>query len=191
MKNVVIGSLVAAIIVFVYQAMSWMVLPVHTNTLKYSAQQDAILAALSQNLTEDGVYAIPNVPPGTSQEKQTEFSKGMVGKPSALVYYHKSFEMNMGKQMAIGFVLDLIAAFTVGYVMWSAREKLAGFGSKFALAIAFAGFTVLQSSLMMANWWNTPAHYLSGEIIDHLVGWGLAGGWLAWWIGKSKASSLS
>lgn len=179
MKNVVIGSLVAAIVVFAYQAMSWMVLPVHTNTLKYSAQQDAILAAISQNLTEDGVYAIPNVPPGTSQEKQTEFSNSMVGKPSALVYYHKSFEMNMGKQMAIGFVLDLIAAFTVAYVMWSAREKLAGFGSKFALAIAFAGFTVLQSSLMMANWWNTPAHYLSGEIFDHLVGWGLAGGWLA------------
>ena len=189
MKNVVIGSLVAAVIVFAYQAMSWMVPLFHANTLKYSAQQDAILAAISQNLTEDGVYAIPNVPPGSTNEQHEEFSKNMLGKPSAVVHFHKSFDMNMGKQMAMGFVLNLIAAFTIAYVMWTAREKLVGFGSKFALAIAFAGFTILQSSLMMANWWQTPGHYLSGEIIDHLVGWGLGGAWLAWWLGRKQTVS--
>ena len=188
MGKVVIGAVVAAIIVFAYQAMSWMVLPVHTNTLKYSAQQDVILAAIAQNLTEDGVYAIPNVPPGSTQEQHTEFSNNMIGKPWALVYFHKSFGMNMAKDMLMGFVLNLIAAFTIAYVMWTAREKLAGFGSKFALAIAFAGFTILQSSLMMANWWQTPAHYLSGEIIDHLVGWGLGGAWLAWWFGRKQTT---
>jgi hypothetical protein len=189
MKNIVIGSVVAAVVVFVYQAMSWMVLGVHSNTLKYSAQQDAVLAALSQNLSEDGVYAIPNVPPGTSAEKEEEFSKSLVGKPAAVVHFQSRYSMNMGTQMLFGFIIDLIAAFSVAYVMWTVREKLPGFGSKLALAIAFAGFTILQSSLMMANWWNTPGHYLSGEIIDHVVGWGLGGAWLAWWMGRSTTSS--
>ena len=188
MKNVFIGSLVAAVIVFVYQAMSWMVLPVHTNTLKYSAQQDAILAAIAENLTEDGVYAIPNVPPGTSQEKHEEFSNSMVGKPTALVHYAKSFEMNMGKQMTVGFILNLIAAFIVSFTMWKCSDKFGSFGSRFMLVLGFAVFTLFQSSLMMANWWNTPWHYLSGEIIDQLLGWGLGGAWLAWWLGRKKTT---
>lgn len=187
MKNVVIGSLVAAVIVFAFQAMSWMVLPIHENTLKYTARQDAILSAL-ESLPEDGVYAVPNLPPGSTQEQHTAFEQNMVGKSSAIVTYRKSYGGMMSSQFVYGFILDLIAAFTLAYVMWTAREKLPGFGSRLALAIAFAGFTIVQTSLMMANWWGTPAHFLSGEIIDHLIGWLLGGAWLAWWLGRKQTA---
>lgn len=186
MKNVVIGALVAAVVVFVYQAMSWMVLPFHANTLKYTPQQDAILAALTSNLQEDGVYAVPNLPPGSTQEQYSEFDKSMIGKPSAIVHFDARYEGMMTSQFVWGFIIDFVAAFIVGYVMWTARTTLAGFGARVLLAFAFALFTVFQSSFMMANWWQTPWHYLSGEIIDHLLGWLIAGVWLAWWMGRSS-----
>jgi hypothetical protein len=185
MAKVLIGAVVAAAIAFIWQAMSWMALGVHDNTLKYSAQQDAILAAISQNLTDDGVYAIPNVPPGTSQQAQQEFMDSMKGKPSSVVYFWKSTEMNMGRQMAMGFVLNLVAALIAAYVM----SKVGGtFGLRLMVGLGFAVFMVFQSSLMMANWWNTPMHYLSGEIIDHLVGWGLGSAFLAWWLGRKPTT---
>ena len=185
MKNVVIGSLVATVIVFAFQAMSWMVLPIHENSLKYTAQQDAILLALV-SLPEDGVYAVPYLPPGSTQEQRTAFDQSMVGKPWAVIQYHQNYGGMMTSQLVYGFILDLIAALTLAYVMWTTREKLPGFGSKLALVIAFAGFTIMQSSLMAANWWEMPAHYLSGEIIDHVIGWLLGGAWLAWWLGRKQ-----
>ncbi len=186
MKNVIIGAAVAAIIVFAFQAMSWMALPIHENTLKYSSEQDAILASLTGNLTETGVYAIPNLPPNSSQEQHKAFEKNMIGKPSALVFFHKSYDGMMTMQLVCGFLLDFLAAFILAYVLWTSGDRFAGFGAKLMLAVAFALFMVLQSSLMMANWWNTPWHYLSGEITDHLVGWTLGGIWLAWWMGRKQ-----
>ncbi len=187
MKNVLIGSIVAAIIVFVYQAMSWMVLPVHEGSMKYTAQQDAILSTLSENLTEDGVYAIPNLPPGSTQEEHEKMGEAMVGKPWAMVHYHQTYSGEMTGKMIYGFIINFIAAFILAYVMWSTREKLNGFGGRICLVLAFVGFTVLQSSLMMANWWETPWHYLFGEIIDHVAGWGLGGVWLAWFLGRKQS----
>jgi len=185
MKNVIIGAVVAAIITFVWQSMSWMAFGVHDNTLKYSPQQDAVLASLSQNLTETGVYAIPNAPPGASQEAQQQFQNDMLGKPAAIVHYTKGMEMNMGRQMPIGFLLNFVAAFIVAYVV---SKTGTSFGSRWMVGFGFAIFLVFQSSLIMANWWNTPMHYLSGEIIDHLVGWGLGGAWLAWWFGRKQTA---
>ncbi|MFN0156533.1 MAG: hypothetical protein ACKVRP_00510 [Bacteroidota bacterium] len=189
MKTVLIASIVAAIIVFVYQAMSWMVLPIHENTMKYTAQQDAILSTLSENLPEDGVYAIPNVPPGSTQEEHEKFNESMVGKPWALVHYHQTYSDAMAAQMAYGFIINFVAALVLAYVMWSTREKLNGFGGRMALVLAFVAFTLLQSSLLMANWWNTPWHFLSGEITDHILGWLLGGVWLAWFIGKKQTAT--
>ncbi|MBI5473323.1 MAG: hypothetical protein HY961_13345 [Ignavibacteriae bacterium] len=188
MKNVIIGSIVAAVIVWLYQAMSWMILPVHTNTLKYTPQQDAILSAVTANLAEPGVYAIPNTPPTATDEEKQAFQASMVGKPWALVTYSPSgMSGSMAPQMILGFLINFVAAFVVAYVLWKSVDKFAGFGSKLMLVLGFAVFTVFQSSLMMANWWGTPWHYLSGEVIDHILGWGLAGVWLAWWLGRKPA----
>lgn len=191
MKDVIVGALVAAVVLFVYQAMSWMVLPIHANTLKYTPQQDSILAVLTANLNEDGVYAIPNLPPGSTQEQYEAFDKSMMGKPSALVHFDTRYEGMMASQFVWGFVLNFVAALIVGYLMWTARGVLAGFGARLLLALGFGVVTVFQSSLMMANWWQTPWHYLSGEIIDHIAGWLLAGLWLAWWMGRKSLNSTN
>lgn len=191
MKNLIIGSLVAAIILFVFQALSWMALPIHDNALKYSPNQDAILSALNANLTEGGLYAIPNVPPGTSQEEQAAFDQSMVGKPWAIVNYNTAYPGMMASQFIYGFLLNFFAAFVIAYVISACGDKFGTFGSKVMLVMGFALFLVLQGSLMMANWWATPWHYLSGEIIDHLIGWFLAGLWLAWYFSRGQKTTTA
>lgn len=192
MKTVLIGSVVAAIIVFVYQALSWMVLPVHENTLKYTPNQDAILSAITANLTEAGMYAIPNVPPTATEQERQAFQEAMAGQPWVLVQFSPTgMSGSMLPQMVWGFIIDFIAALVLGYVMWTARSAFASFGARVSLALGFAVFTVFQGSLMMANWWETPGHYLSGEIIDHLLGWLLAGVWFGWYFGRKQVPITS
>jgi hypothetical protein len=189
MKKVIIGSAVAAVIVWIYQAMSWMVLPVHTNTLKYTPQQDAILSAVATNLAEGGVYALPNLPPTATEEEKTAYQQAMVGKPWALVQYSPTgMSGSMAPQMINGLLLNFFAACSIGYLLWAMRERFQSFGARFGLVLAIVAFLVLQAPLMSANWWETPWHYISGEIIDHIVGWGLAGAWLAWWLGRKQVA---
>ncbi|MDL1893807.1 hypothetical protein FBQ87_13115 [Sphingobacteriales bacterium CHB3] len=189
MKNALIGSLVAAVIIFLYQFLSWTVLGIHDTSLKYTPQQEAIAAALSENLTERGMYAIPNLAPGSSREQHEAFEQSMVGKPWAIVQYDPQYGGMMSSQMVYGFILNLVAAFAIAYVMSAGGEKFASFGSKLMLVVGFIVFLVFQSSLMMANWWETPWHYLSGEITDHVVGWLLGGIWLSWWMGRQQKAT--
>lgn len=191
MNKVIIGSLVAAIILFVFQALSWMVLPIHENSLLYSSGQDDILATLTAHLPENGVYAIPNLPPGASQEERTAFDESMVGKPWAIVHFDKAYPGMVTSQFVYGFLLNFLAALIIAYVLWSCGERFGTFGSKVMLVLGFAIFLVLQSSLMMANWWYTPWHYLSGEIIDHLLGWFFAGLWLAWFLSRKQQTTTA
>ncbi|RMD75958.1 MAG: hypothetical protein D6818_00920, partial [Bacteroidetes bacterium] len=93
MKNTLIASLVAALIAFVFQAMSWMVLPIHHNSFKYTPGQDAVIEALQAHLPEDGMYMIPMPDPATTTaEQQAEFNEAMVGKPWAIVNYHQAWD---------------------------------------------------------------------------------------------------
>lgn len=190
MSKALVGSLLAALIVFIYQAMSWMALGIHDNTMKYTPQQDAILAAITANLTETGVYAIPNLPSTATQEERQAFEQSMVGKPWALVHYSATgMSGSMTPQMIFGFILNFLAAFLVAFTMVKYADKFPTFGSRLTFVLGFAMFTIIQSSLMMANWWETPWHYLSGEIIDHFVGWLLGGAVLAWWMGRQKKAT--
>ena len=104
MKKWLIGSVVGAIIVFVWQAASWMFLPTHTTTMKYTANQDQILSTLSANLTEDGLYMLPSAPTKKEQQAMMESS---VGKPWASVIYHKSMRAFNAMPMIRSFLVDI------------------------------------------------------------------------------------
>ena len=50
--------------------------------------------------------------------------------------------------------------------------------------LAMASLVILGGPLYEANWFGTPGHYLSGQLIDIIVGFGLAGAWMSWWTGR-------
>ena len=59
MKKILIGSLVGAIILFIWSFLAWAVLPVHLHTFQYTPAQDSILQILANNNMESGAYAMP------------------------------------------------------------------------------------------------------------------------------------
>jgi len=185
MKKSIIAVLIGAIIMFVYQALSWMMLPIHKNSMKYTPEQDSILQSM-QGL-EEGFYRLPNVPPGTSMSEAQETMKARVGQPWALVVYHESMSMAMGKQMAVGFILDLLA---VWFFVWIVRKmQKQTLGSITTMALVVGIIIILVTHLMDWNWWTTPMHYVSGQIIDALLMWLLTGLWLGWYLSRKPKTA--
>ena len=50
MRNQIVATLVAALILFIWQFLSWGLINIHASEMSYTPKQDSVLQFLSQNL---------------------------------------------------------------------------------------------------------------------------------------------
>jgi len=189
MQRTIIAALVGAVILFIYQAMSWIALPIHKDAMKYTSNQDSVIAYLSKHLPEDGMYGMPIAPKNASaEEHKAMMDKGM-GKPFAMINYHAAMKGDMAGNMIIGFIINLIATFIIAMLLVRTSGIYTSFGARLMIVMGFSIVIICQSFLMELNWMGSPMHYIMGWIIDALLGWLLCGIWLAWYTGRKKAGA--
>lgn len=177
MKKQLIATLVGAIILFVWQFLSWAVLPVHQSEYGYTPNQDKIMEALNQYLTEENTYMVPGVPPGTPHEQAEAAMQSNIGKPWARISYHKSLNMDMGTNMIRGFSVDLLVAF---FLMWLLLQ-FANLNLRTAVQAAVAvGIMAYLTIPYLNNVWFEEGS--AGHLVDAIVPWTLMGLWLGWWL---------
>lgn len=180
MKKWIIGSLVGAIIIFAWQAASWMFLGTHAAEEKYIPAQDQVLSALNAANLEEGMYMVPNVTPGTSMNDKQNLMKLNEGKPWAWILYTKSMNVSMTTPMIMGFITDLVLVILLISIL--VRGGLPGFLGIFTGAIAVGVFTFLWGPYTQHTWYGTPWSVIQGYLVDAVVAWGLCGLWLAYWL---------
>lgn len=179
MNKQLIGTLVAGLILFIWQFISWNVMNLHQAEMQYTPKQDQIMEALTQLDLEEGHYFVPTVPPGSSMEDQEKLMESMVGKPWATVSYHQAFEVNMGMNMTRGFLLDLVSAFLLIWVLMKFREN--NFMTSLLASLAVGSIGYLTIPYLHQVWMETDS---TGYLIDTVVQWGLVGAWLGWWLNR-------
>jgi hypothetical protein len=177
MKKQLIATLVGAIILFVWQFLSWAAIPIHKSEYGYTPNQDKIMEALNQNLTEEGTYMLPGMAPGASHEQtEAEMTKN-IGKPWASVSYHKSMSGDMGMNMVRGFSVDLVAAFLLVWLLLQFKNLNMMSAIKASVTVGLIAYFTIP--YLNSIWFegNSMEH-----LIDALVQWGLVGVWLGWWL---------
>lgn len=179
MKKILIGTLVGSIILFGWQTISWTSSGIHQESFKFAPSQDSIIDFLQKNIPEPGVYMIPGKIPGSSALEEETFMKKMEGKPWALVTYHNYFKVDMMGPVIRGFLICLVCMLLV-CINLSGLEKRS-FARIFFSTLSFGLVSFLFISYSNHNWFSTPWHYLTGELIDSLAGWSLCGLWLGLW----------
>jgi hypothetical protein len=182
MKKWLIGSFVGAILVFLWQFLSWTMLQIHSGESKYTPNQNEILSSLSSSLKEDGMYMLPNVPAGSSMEEGQKLAKEMDGKPWATIIYKNSYDHDMAMPMIRGFLTDWFVVFTLIYIL--TRGGVPTRIRTLAACVAVGLFTFLVGPYTMHIWFQTPNEAMTGHLIDAFVTWGLVGIWLGWWLNR-------
>jgi hypothetical protein len=178
MKKTIVGALVGGIIIFIVQFLSWTVLNLHYKSQQYTPKQDSILAYLSSQELKSGEYFMPSLPPGYSMDAMNKLTNASKGTPWAVVSYHKALNTNMGKDMALAFLVDVVVVLLLAWIL--TKITLPSFGTIF-LASFFVGLIVyLNQPLTYHIWYETPGQL--GYIIDAVAEWGLTGIWLGWWL---------
>ena len=181
MKNQIIGAVVVAIILFIWQFLSWSMLNIHLDEIAYTEKQDQAIAALDALDLEDGHYYIPRAEPTASTEEANAVLENAIGKPWALLSYHNEMQFSYGSNMLRGFITDLFAA---GILVWILTQ-LATLNMKSAVLVS-VGITVFGFATipyLNSIWLQVPA---VGYLIDAVVSGVLAGIWLGWWLGRQN-----
>ncbi len=177
MKKQLIATLVGGLILFIWQFLSWAAIPIHKSEYGYTPNQDKILEALSQNLTEEGTYMLPTVPPGTSNEQTQAAMEASAGKPWATVSYHKSMSTAMGMNMVRGFAIDLVSAWLLIWLLMKIPNLNMSTALQSSIAVGIIGYLTIP--YLHSIWFESNSlEYL----IDAIVQWGLVGVWLGWWL---------
>ena len=178
MKKLIIGALVGGLLLFIWQFLSWTKLNVHRAEFGYTANQDAVIAALNENL-EEGTYMIPGMAPGATKEEQTAAHESAIGKPWALINYHNSYDTNMTMNMIRGFLVNVLAAFLLCWIFLNFRELSMKTAVLSAMAVGVIGYLVI--SYIDSIWFGGSS---IGDLIDAIAQWGLCGAWLGWWLNR-------
>lgn len=177
MRNAIIGALIGGILLWLWQFLSWTALDLHRPGYDYHPKQQEIMDCLGQQLSDDGFYFLPNVPKGASAAEMQELEKTMAGKPWALIQYHKSYNTNMGLNIVRGLLVDMVAAFLLCWVLLNFAQLNLQKVLLSALAIGLLSY--LTTYYTNHIWYEMPT---MPDLIDAIVGWGLVGLWLGWWL---------
>jgi hypothetical protein len=192
MKKFIISSVVGAIIIFIWSALSWMILPVHTHSMRYTPKQDTIMKVLNSSSLEEGLYAMPSadnrnlgmIKDGKYLKEMDDMNKQNTGKPFAMLIYGINHGM-CASQYIYGFIVDLLAVMCAVILLVMSKDKLKTFFMRW-WAVMIIGFIVVLNSYMLEwNWMQFPWYFIKGEIIDTFMEWGLCGVWLAWYFRKA------
>ncbi len=187
--RLLVAAIVGGIVMFVWQAVAHMALPIGEMGMKTASGQDAAIATLRASATEGGgVYMLPGMSPEqwADERAKTAFQEQYKSSPYAFVVYRPEGNpalADMLPNLAKQFVSDVIAAFLVAWVL---ALGAFGFGKRVLLAGALGLFAWLAISVPYWNWYLFPANFTVGALVEQVIGWLLAGIAIAWWLGRAE-----
>ena len=177
MKKTVIGGMVGGIIIFVWSFLAFVLLPFHEPTFHQVTKEDEAIQALKSLLDQQAVYMLPKNPGMSADKAAMDAWEGKVKRgPIAMIVYNPGgVDPMMPRQMIIGLILDILAAWVVCWFLARSVALNAPYISRVAYCGMFGLFVSLFTHLMSWNWLGFPVDYTSAMIIDAILSWIFAG----------------
>ena len=177
MKKAILGGLLGGLALFVWGMISHMALPLGEAGVRMMAPaaEDAVLAAMKSAMTERGLYIFPgmDMAKATEEEQKAWPAKYAAGPAGIVVFNPKpqgSFPTWLGIELAGNILAALMAAIVILHVPGSV-----GFLRR-ALLVALLGLLeAFDIDVSQWNWYSFPTLYMLAQLVDHTVGWFLAG----------------
>jgi len=182
-----IAALLGAVVIFVWQFVAHMLLPIGEMGFRLPQNEDVVLQAVSSGLPQPGIYAVPSIDPAKmgdeavrnawiEKEKTHPFAFIAVAPPDPDA---GGMGRQLGTQFVSNFAAALIAAWLMAALPW-------GFATRVLGTTAIGIFGWLANSVPQWNWYRFPSDFAFGNLIDQGIGWLLAGAAIAWWLGRQR-----
>ena len=184
MKQFTLGSLVAAVVLFVWGAIFW-ANPFTYSLLPRAKDQAQLGALLREQLPESGTYLLPH--PSGSQEEMNKLS---LAGPIATIYFQREGGPGMDpRSFAFGFLHGWLVVLLIGILMTIALPALATYCSRVRFAVILGILVGLFTHVGSIIWWHYPRTLPLLNALYELGGSLLIGLVLAAFIKPARASA--
>jgi hypothetical protein len=175
MKNSVLFSLLGGAILFGWQFLSWAMPNFHESAVTYTPLQDQILTAMQEAGLKEGMYMLGQPDPALMEDmaKYEEMAAQYEGKAWAVVNYKASNSSSMGTNMLRGFVVCILIAGMLFWMMQQLKTPSLKNHLLLSLGIGFIGFLFVPYTNFI--WFKEPDVY--AYLLDGIAPWLLLG-WL-------------
>lgn len=177
MKRIILSSIFAAIVVYVWMFISWGFLPWHANSFKNLPIPDSLASSIKTSVPGSGIYRYPGVPTVTSKEAMNSLAKKYAAGPVIPFMVYEANGMNMINPLEFvwGFIIDFLMALVAAILLNFSTVKSKGFFARLGFIILIAVFAALIGPMIEWNWLLFPAEYSFGVALDYILTWLLAG----------------
>jgi len=175
-KQAIYSILSGTILLFVWNAVSWMVLPFHSNTL--NTIPDSVIQpaeVLKETMPESGVYHYPGLPEGNSAAAIEEIEAKLAEGPriTLMVYRNEPTELFELSSFIFGAVTNLVTALIVFLII--SRLGVTSLKSAVLTCLLIGAAAAIVSDISQMNWYMFPLDYTLINVVDKLVAFGLLG----------------
>lgn len=181
MLRPILAAAAGAVIVFIWGAISWMVLDYHWSVVGPLPDEPAVTQALQASGLKTGVYFAPCPPhPAPTAEQMQAFEARHRAGPVYQIHYRAEGSEPMAPPVfAKGLLINFVAAYIAALVAQLAANAGAGWFRR-CFTVALVGvFGALVGPVYLGNWDNWPDNYTTVLAIDTVIGWTLAGAAIA------------
>jgi hypothetical protein len=179
--RIILGGGLGGLVVFVWGAVSHMVLGLTDKAFQPLPNEAAVMAAIAENVKEPGIYSFPfGVEIGSGDEAANEaYEKRYMEGPNGILLRGRDGEKPMGaRQLSLEYVACFGAALIASIVVAAMGTKRDLF-TKVLVVTLLGAFAWLSQNASYWIWYRFPTSLEVPELIDAVVGWFLAGGVLA------------
>lgn len=180
-KRIVVGGIVAGFIMFIWGAVSHMVLGLGEYGIKPIPGESVVLGTLKGQLKEPGFYFFPGLDnsPGLTKEQKAAAAKAWSEKflagPRGLIVYHPDGSQPITPGQLVTQLLSEIAAALVAAFVLAQAVALRSYIARVVLVAGMGLIPFFMVHLPYWNWYGFPADFTIAQLIDRLVAFLIAG----------------
>lgn len=166
MSSCIKAGILGGIVLFIWSAISWMVLPWHMTTMHNFKDQTAVSQIIQANAEQSGIYFSPSYK--TPQEGDAK------SEPMVFAAVHlPGMQPSMVEPMTISFLSQLVSAFLVVWLLSKTRGL--SYSNRVGFILVFALAAGVVTDVPYWNWFKFDAQYTLVAMADLLIGWFFAG----------------
>lgn len=179
------GALIGGLVMFVFYAASWMVLPWHKNTLHTFKNSNAVASVLAANADKSGIYILSQSSQKIPNSKKTE---EVASKPYAFVSVLSS-GVDAGR-MKLSLTATLLLCLFNATLLTALLKKASCCGGCPILFSATVGLLIASASnLPGLVWYHFPLNFTLLGMADDVIAFTLAGAAISRFVLKTGTCS--
>lgn len=170
-RQVVLAGLLAGATAFAAGVAWHLLLDGGRRGVRALPDETTLLTGLARDLPEAGFYVYPGA--DADPERMAEAYRRL---PHGILVYTPPREpFDFARRLAVQCASDLACGWIAAVLLSVAAPSLPGFLARVLFVVLLGAFATLAVDVPYWNWYGFPTEYLLGQLLDGLLGWGLAG----------------